>query len=432
MIFGLSWMVNRNREIFFELLLPTFFVHLTRGLLLTTLPYFVLNNLGRSETEVGMAVGAIGLGKMLIDVPGGMMLGFLGARKLMIICGAVISSSSLLMLTVSWYVQSFALVVIAMFLMGAGEGIGIISRLSQVSDDVAMAERGRVSALLGGSSRLAMALGPLLSLILATTTSSSSPNGSVFILQIFFSLVSVILVLLVPKVHRPPGHETTQSKRTSNTLSKDSIRNLAIISVFMLIFQIARECRKLLIPLAGVQAGYRLQDLSYLTTASFTIDAILFFAAGVLMDQLGNNFTGVISLAILTLSLLVVVPGTTLIALALHAVLAGIGNGLSSGIAVAFGADLAPPGPPRSKFIGLFRLCTDAGELIGPVLVGLVSQYASTPTMINVIACTGIFGIFWIIRLAPAEAKFCYKSSPSITPNVPLGHALGNKSDPKE
>ena len=383
-----------NSTLFIHLLLPTFFIHLTRGLLSTTLPYYVLTYLKLSTTEVGIAVGAIGLGKMLSDIPAGILLDYIGARNLMILSGCVISASSILLLLPS----SYALLVIAMFLIGAGEGMGIVSRLSQVTDDIPVSERGRISALLGASARIAMALGPLLSVLL---TSISSSVLSVFFLQALLALVSVTVVVLhsseVPFVKRP--HKCG----FRSTLTRPMVKTLLIISLFVFALQIVRECRKLVIPIAGVEAGYNLENLSIFTTVSFTIDALLFSAAGFVMDELGRTFAGVISISLLVLSLVVVVPGTTLTALAVHAIISGVGNGLSSGLVVAFGADLAPPGDPRSEFLGYFRLFADAGEFVGPLAVGLIAQYTSTPTMLNIISAMGLFGMVWLINFGPQE-----------------------------
>jgi len=381
-----------NVKILTELLLPTGFIHLTRGLLSTTLPYFILTSLELSKTEVGLAVGAVGLGKVLCDVPAGILLDFLGATNLMILSGCIISSSSLLMLLVA-STHSFALVVVAMLLAGAGEGLGVISRLSLVTENVSLETRGRVSALLGGSARLGSAFGPLLALMAISLTGTVR---SVFVLQSLLALSSVVVVFLNKSV---PKTNCENKKNISCRFPVIPLKSLSIIFLFMLALQILRECRKLIIPLAGVEAGYTLNSLSLFTTVSFTIDALLFSVAGVLMDEMGRNFSGVLSISLLTLSLVVIVPGTTLVALAAHAIISGLGNGFSAGLVVAFGADLAPPGESRSEFLGYFRLCADIGEFVGPLTVGLVAQYTSTPTMINIISSIGVLGMVWIIIL---------------------------------
>jgi MFS family permease len=59
--------------------------------------------------------------------------------------------------------------------------------------------------------------------------------------------------------------------------------------------------------------------------------------------------------------------------LALVGGLAGLGNGLSSGLVMTLGTDLAPrAAADRAQFIGVYRLIADAGNIIGPLVSGVV------------------------------------------------------------
>ena len=197
------------------------------------------------------------------------------------------------------------------------------------------------------------------------------------------------------------------------------------VAAFTLALQVVRECRKLLLPLAGYEIGLSLRDVSFYSSLSFTIDALLFTVAGQMMDSQGRIFTGVFSTSILVLSILVVVPASAPSILFMHAVIAGLGNGLSSGLVVALGADLAPKTSGRSEFLGLFRLLADCGELIGPLLVGLVAQFTSIPTMINVVAVIGTLGAFWLMIFVAEPASESKKSTDIIL----LPTLVGNNTD---
>ena len=376
--------------------MPTFLVHLTRGLLITTLPLYVLTGMQLSKTHVGIAVGAIGLGKVAIDVPAGYLLERIGARRLMLVCGVVVSLSALLMV----FSSNFPLVVVAMCLCGAGEGIGVLSRLSMVSDRVPVDQRGHVSAYLGGSARIATAAGPLLSAAL----SMMGGTVAVFWCQAGLALLSVAVV------YRFGGEllETNvlcSSNSQKSTLSYISmIKSLFHVSMFILALQVVREVRKLIFPLSGVAMGLSASQVSVFASISFTIDAALFPIAGRCMDSYGRVFTGVIAVSLMMLAQTLLVPALTPTLLVANAIISGIGNGLSSGIIVAFGADLAPRDDSKAKFLGYFRLCADSGELVGPLLVGLVAQFTSIPTMINVVVTCGVVGMYWLIFFTPETA----------------------------
>jgi MFS family permease len=384
-----------TRPVLTQLLLPTFLIHLTRGLTLTTIPLFVLSVLELNKLDVGLAVGAIGLGKVTSDIPSGYFLSRIGPKKLMIACGLIIAAASILMLIATGLSSSsqslsFLFVTVSMFFVGVGESTGVISRLAIVSDVIDPSERGRISALLGGSARIAMAVGPLISGLLTFFFGYTW----VFIAQFILALASVA-VLGPSSSAEPISHTSPPSSEPIGLHSHLII--LSQIIVFVIALQVVRECRKLVIPLAGYEIGLPGNEISFYSSLSFTIDAFLFTAAGTIMDSHGRVFTGVLSVSVMILSLSLLVPAVTKSAIIFQSVLSGIGNGLSSGLVVAFGADMAPT-KDRAGFLGLFRLFADSGELIGPTAVGLVAQYSSIPTMINAISGFGIFGVFWLIH----------------------------------
>lgn len=374
----------------YHLLLPSFLIHLTRGLTLTSVPLFVLYHLELSKSHVGIAVGAIGLGKVLSDIPCGYLLGRIGSRNLMIVCGAIVGlASTVMMMALSASNAAFMLVTISMFFVGVGESTGIISRLAIVTDEHPLEERGRISALLGGSTRIAMAVGPLLSGVLTMIFGI----GSVFVVQFILALASVAVVLTISI----PSVEPTPKIPISPSSYRDHIRILTHVIVFVIALQIVRECRKLVVPLSGNEIGMSVEEISFYSSLSFTLDALLFAAAGPLMDTHGRVFTGCFSVSIMVLSLSILVPAINPLGIFFHSVISGVGNGFSSGLVIAFGADLAPQ-HNRSEFLGMFRLFADSGELLGPLIVGLVAQYASIPTMLNVVSSVGVLGAFWLIR----------------------------------
>jgi MFS family permease len=396
-------------NIFLELLLPSFFIHLSRALLVTTLPLFVLRTLEQSKTHVGVAVGAIGLGKIMSDIPAGLLLEKLGPKYLMIVCGSIISGSALLMLVAST-AGSYPLVVIAMILCGAGESVGVMSRLATVSDEVPMDQRGRVSALLGGSARIAMAVGPLYSGFASSITGSPS---IVFVTQSILAIVSVVVVFLV-RSSSPVNAESSERNANASLGVRRLLRLLANVTVFIISLQLVRECRKLIIPLSAFAAGLSINEIGLFTSLSFMIDALLYSYAGKVMDGYGRAFAGVLSVGIMTISLLIVVPITSFTSLLLCAIMSGVGNGISSGIIVAFGADLAPTNSSRAKFLGYFRLCADLGEFVGPLIIGLVAQFTSIPTMINTVVTVGVIGSFWLIKFVPDGGWGKPSSSPPV------------------
>ena len=84
--------------------------------------------------------------------------------------------------------------------------------------------------------------------------------------------------------------------------------------------------------------------------------------------------------------------------------LIGGGNGLSSGVNLTLGADLAPP-RCRGEFIGLYRLITNAGSFLGPVVVGAVVIRTSTSAAAWGLAVTGVATAVWMACMIQETLK---------------------------
>lgn len=388
--------------VFYQLLLPTFFVHLTRGLTVSTLPLIILENLEQSKFNVGIAVGAIGFGKIISDIPLGIVLARIGAKKLMILSGLIIATSALLSLFSVATIQSYSLLLIALFVYGVGQGAGVLSRIAMISENIPRFERGQIAALLGGSARIAMAVGPALGGLLMNLSLSL-----LFLTQAACAILSAVVLSMGPQSADPAQNLDSPTHANHGPLWKMKITfplsTLLNIGVFVTGIQLIRECRKLVIPLAAIDLGMSNEDVGWYSTISYGIDAMLFSAAGIVMDKFGRNFCAVSSVSIMALSQLILVPGVSYFTLLLNAIIGGIGNGLSSGIILAYGADLAPETPPESKaqFLAYYRLIGDFGEFFGPIVVGALAQFTSTPTMINTLCTISVASIYWLIWTIP-------------------------------
>ena len=80
--------------------------------------------------------------------------------------------------------------------------------------------------------------------------------------------------------------------------------------------------------------------------------------------------------------------------------LIGLGNGFGAGINMIFGTDLAPRNA-ASAFIGLWRLFSDVGQTLGPVLVGALASATGLAGSLYIIAGVGAIGLFVMIFVAP-------------------------------
>jgi MFS family permease len=88
----------------------------------------------------------------------------------------------------------------------------------------------------------------------------------------------------------------------------------------------------------------------------------------------------------------------------MFAAMLGVGNGLSSGILLTLGADVAPKRNP-APFLGSWRTLTDAGGAIAPLLISAITAVASLPIAAAAMGVVGLLGaagfLRWIPRFVP-------------------------------
>lgn len=79
------------------------------------------------------------------------------------------------------------------------------------------------------------------------------------------------------------------------------------------------------------------------------------------------------------------------------AILIGIGSGLASSINQVLGMDLAPANPAdAATFLGLWRMQTDTGSFLGPLVAGFIAEQTSVFVASDGIAACAIFGGLWL------------------------------------
>ncbi len=82
-----------------------------------------------------------------------------------------------------------------------------------------------------------------------------------------------------------------------------------------------------------------------------------------------------------------------------------VGNGLGSGINMTYGADLAPAGR-SGQFLGLWRLISDIGSVLGPTVAGAVAAVLSLAGSALAVAVLGVAGaVAFALLPEPAEQR---------------------------
>ena len=139
---------------------------------------------------------------------------------------------------------------------------------------------------------------------------------------------------------------------------------------------------------------------------SGTVDMLLFYPAGKVMDRFGRAFVALPSMLVLGISLALLPLAQSATALLVVGLVMGVGNGMSAGLVMTLGADLAPPGQ-RPVFLGVWRVFSDSGNGVGPFVIAGVTAMATLGVGIVAMGIVGVLGAgwlgFWIPRKVPPK-----------------------------
>lgn len=313
--------------------------------------------LGASVAVAGLVVGLAGLGQLVGAVPAGWLTGRVGERPAML-GAAGLACAALLVCVLATRVWMLGAAIAATGLAAAVWGL---ARQAYVTDATPPHLRARALSTLGGCARIGMFLGPFLGAGLMLVLGTDGAYWT----HLLAAGVAVLLLLGLPDVTagaaRPPTASTA-------TVVREHLPVLRTLGVGVLLIGAVRASRQVVIPLWADHLGLDPATTSVVFGLSGAVDMLLFYPAGYVMDRYGRAWAAVPSMLVLAVAhLLLPLAGTTG-ALTAVALVMGVGNGLGSGIIMTLGSDASPP-VGRAAFLGVWRLCADAGTGLGPAVL---------------------------------------------------------------
>lgn len=383
------------RELIWPLYIPGVLAWVSRSFVIAVLPIHILE-LGYSYDDVGFLIGLMGFGSMICNMPTALLLQRYGPKAIVILANFVVFVAAI----VCTLAYSFALMGVACFLLGVGESSGILARTTFLGATVKSNLRGRASSTLGGVARIGYMIGPLV----AGAVAVYRGPRVVYMIQAVLSAASGIMTqILMPYVRE--DQDLTKSQKTTTkpasgsmsavTVIKAHWRILLTVTFFVVCLSILRKSRELLFPLVGHEERMSQDQIGVVVAVSYALDALMFPLAGKLLDSTGRTKTGAFTSMLFTAGILVLEGGGVWSYIA-FAVISGIANGLSSGIVITMGGDLAPA-DCRSQFLAVYRTLGRMADLMAPLIVGLVADHSSLHMAELVVCLVGVIGAAWIL-----------------------------------
>ncbi|MGX1696687.1 MFS transporter [Microbacterium keratanolyticum] len=397
--------------------LPTVLFSLGEGAVLPLIPV-IAANMGADLATAALVASALVVGQLCGNLPAGWAVARLGERYTMVIAGII----SLLGAVACTLAPSLPLFTLAVFVIGVSASAFGLARHAFMTTRVPLEFRARALSLLGGSFRLGMFVGPFVSAVLLSAFQTE------FSTLWFFGACLVVLILLVlfgpdpeeqaalangPELVEDSGEAVTgsipsQARRGVFSTMWQSRGVLSRLGLAAATLSAVRSARQVALPIWGVSIGLDASTIALVMGVTGAIDFALFYASGQVMDRFGRLWAALPA---------TILMGSGFIALSfthdgdmavlwfgLFAAVLGVGNGLSSGILLTLGADVAPQDAPAA-FLGSWRTLTDVGGATAPLLFSAIAAASSIMVATGAMGVIGLLGaagfLRWIPRFAP-------------------------------
>lgn len=404
---------------------PTVLFALGEGAVIPLLPIFA-SRLGADVPTAALVASALVVGQLCGNIPAGWSVARVGERVTMAI-GGVIALGGVAGLALA---PNLALLTASVFVIGFCAAVFGLARHSFMTTRVPLSFRARALSLLGGSFRLGMFVGPFIAAALLAVFDDE--HATVW----FFAVCLLATVLLVmfgpdPEARAAAPARTRPTPVGDSRVAEDTgepvtgaIPTAERVGVFRTMWRYrgvlsrlglaaaslsaVRSARQVVLPLWGVSIGLDASTIALVVGISGAIDFALFYASGQVMDRFGRLWAALPAMILmgagfLALSVTHDLPQAAMW-FALFAAVLGVGNGLSSGILLTLGADVAPVADP-APFLGSWRTLTDAGGAFAPLLVSGLSAAFSLSLATGAMGIVGLLGaaafIRWVPRFVP-------------------------------
>jgi len=339
-------------------------VALGLGVMAVALPLYLLEE-GLSFTATSVVLAAAGFGAFVGALPSGSAIARFGERRTMVV--------SLLLLAVAVALTSTSgdpLTLTALQLaVGAASTSMRLASLTTITRRIAAVGRGRANSLMGGIRRFGAFIGPLV--------------GGFLIDQIgfgatFFFAAGVSALGVVSIARSPTAEEVEVADQVNESVglfaSLRRHRRLLVVSASgPLLIMAARRGRSILLPLVAASLDVSPTAVGVIVSIGTGADLMLFPIAGWLMDRFGRLWAIGPAFSLMALGLFALAAVDTATGVVIAGALIGVGNGLSAGSMLTLASDLAPTEAP-SQFMAGFSTVQDGGQVIGPLLVGVIAD----------------------------------------------------------
>src|SRR5690606_5505342 len=237
--------------------------------------------------------------------------------------------------------------------------VSMVARQNSVVEIAADAHLGRALSAVAASRRAGVLIGPFVG---AAVGAVGGPAGGVWIQAAAIAVAGVLMMIVRDATGR--GAETGGGVWA---VAVDHAEPLTRVGAGALVLGVCRTSRTTVLPLWAAHVGLDAVATSVVFGIGGAMDLLISLPAGRALDTIGRVPVAVASTSVFALGALLLPLAHGPVAVGAVSVVLGAANGLSNGLLMTLGADLAPPGG-RVAFLGLWRVAHALGVLSGPLV----------------------------------------------------------------
>lgn len=352
------------------------------GAMIPSLPLYA-QSFGVAASLIGLAVGIYGLARFFTALPAGYLSDRLGRRPTLAIGGIISAIGNLWCAVASTYPEF----IVARFVAGAGAGLIVTTGLVVLADITTPAVRGRTIAIYQSVFIFAVGIGPYPGGLIAEHYGLAAP----FVAYGFAALGAAVVAWFAVKETRGMGQGSAKPGK-GPTLG-DQMRLLTERFGFLLVSLIALANAVVrtgglfsIIPLfANTRLGLSVSQIGFSLMLGTVAGLIAGYPAGWLSDKFGRKAVIVPSTIIAGFSMLLFCVAPDYVWFTAATILWSVSISIGGAAPAAYAAEAAPAGM-NAAAISTFRMMSDAGYVIGPLLLGFVADVWSAEASLVVSA----------------------------------------------
>ncbi|CAM3000600.1 transporter, major facilitator family protein [Cutibacterium acnes HL042PA3] len=375
--------------------LPTLMSSLGYGAVIPLIPLTAVH-IGASAALAAAIAALVGIGQIIGDVPAGWLVTKIG-EKWSLVMAMLINAVALVSMGL---VHHFGLLAVAVLVNGTAGAVYGIARQNYLTVAIPYRYRARALSTLGGVFRVGWFVGPMAGSWILREASMSWAYGFASIASVLAAAVTTVMPDLPPVDVPQTAVDDAPTKISTWTIAKQNSKVLWTTGLGVTALMVVRSARRSLLPLWCHANGLSPATTDLIYAWSMAADVLLFLPGGALMDRFGRWWVAVPSIFIQALALLTLPLAHTATTIGIVALIIGIGNGASSGIVMTLGSD-ASPNIGRPQFLAAWRLLSDTGSAMGPIVVTLVTLAWPLSAASIVMSIIGLVGSYWMGRWVP-------------------------------